>query len=171
MRQPVGRDRPAGAAEVEQGGTTMTAPSDVSRPPLPAGPSSSAGPARILRSRSNRVFAGICGGLAETYGSDPTAVRLLAVILAVFTGFVPVLVIYLIAAIVIPERGDDGVAVDASGARPVVTPGQAGLMVGSVLIGVGVLALLNELYGVDWSLLWPVGLLLLGGALIVAARR
>jgi hypothetical protein len=81
------------------------------------------------------------------------------------------LAIYLIAAIVIPERDDDTLAIDATGVRPVITPGQAGLMVGSVLIGVGVLALLNELYGVDWSLLWPVGLLLLGGALIVAARR
>jgi hypothetical protein len=93
----------------------------------------------------------------------------LTVILAVFTGFVPVLVIYLITAIVIPERGDDALPIDTTG--PAVTPGQAGLMVGSVLIGVGLLALVNELYGVDWALIWPVALLLLGGALIVAARR
>ncbi len=148
----------------------MTASPDIDKAALlPPGPSSAAGPTRLLRSRSNRVIAGVCGGLAVRYGSDPTAIRLLTVILAVFTGFVPVLVIYLIMAILIPERGDDALPVDATG--PVVTPGSAGLVVGAVLIGVGVLALVNELYGIDWSLVWPVALLLLGGTLILSARR
>jgi phage shock protein C len=150
----------------------MTASPDIDQPlALPQPPSAVAGRPRILRSRSNRVLAGVCGGLAETYGSDPTAVRLITVILAIFTGFVPMLAIYLIAAIVIPDRDGDTLAIDAPATWPGITPGQAGLMVGSVLIGVGVLALLNELYGVDWALIWPIALLLLGGALIVAARR
>jgi len=33
---------------------------------------------RLNRSRTNRVLAGVCGGIAEHYGSDPTAVRLAA---------------------------------------------------------------------------------------------
>lgn len=150
----------------------MTAPSDINQTPsLPSTPSAASGPRRILRSRTNRVLTGVCGGLAENYGADPTAVRLLAVILAVFTGIVPMLIVYLIAAVIIPERADGDMAAEGTGSRVTVTPRQGGMIVGIVLIGVGILALGNEWYGIDWSVLWPVALLVLGGALIVAARR
>ena len=41
-------------------------------------PGAASEPRRLFRSRTDRMFAGVCGGIAETYGSDPTAVRLLA---------------------------------------------------------------------------------------------
>jgi phage shock protein C len=126
---------------------------------------------RIFRSRTDRVFAGVCGGLAERYGADPTAVRLLAVILAVFTGIVPLLILYLIAAAITPERGEGEAPSVATAARPIVTPGRGGLIAGIVLMGVGILALANEWYGIDWSVLWPVAVIVVGGTLVVAARR
>lgn len=47
---------------------------------------------RLHRSRTNRALAGVCGGIAEYYGSDPTAVRLAALIIGLFTGALLVLV-------------------------------------------------------------------------------
>jgi phage shock protein C len=150
----------------------MTASPDINLPPpLPSTPPTSTRPTRILRSRTNRVFAGVCGGLAETYGSDPTAIRLLAAILAVITGIFPMLLIYIVAAIVIPERDEGAVPAYAPGTPRTVTPTQGGLIIGIILVGVGALAFVNEWYGFDWAMLWPVALLVLGVALIASARR
>ncbi|MDP3741231.1 MAG: PspC domain-containing protein [bacterium] len=59
---------------------------------------------KLHRSRKNRVFAGIIGGLAEYFGKDVVLLRLLAIILLVFTGFFPFGVIYILATFVIPEE-------------------------------------------------------------------
>lgn len=134
----------------------------------PESPSVTAVERRFLRSRTNRVLAGICGGIAEYYGSDVTAVRILAVVIAVLTGIVPMLIVYLVAAIVVPERLDDGTA-PATG---VGSPARgAGLIFGFLLIAVGVLALANEVLLVDWDVLWPVALVALGFVLLLSARR
>lgn len=58
---------------------------------------------RLYRSRSDRKIAGICGGLAEYFNIDPTLIRLIAVALLIFTGFLPMLLVYLISWIVIPK--------------------------------------------------------------------
>ncbi len=58
---------------------------------------------RLYRSRTDRKIAGICGGLAEYLNTDPTIVRLIAVILLIFTGLVPMLLAYFLAWIIIPE--------------------------------------------------------------------
>lgn len=36
---------------------------------------------KLYRSKKDRVFAGVCGGIGEYLGVDPTVIRLLAVIL------------------------------------------------------------------------------------------
>ena len=58
---------------------------------------------QLTRSTSNRMIAGVCAGLGEYLGIDPTLVRLL-VILAFFTGFGGIAIVYLIMAIVVPEQ-------------------------------------------------------------------
>jgi phage shock protein PspC (stress-responsive transcriptional regulator) len=57
----------------------------------------------LTRSTSNRMIAGVCAGLGEYLGIDPTIVRLLTV-LAFFTGFGGIAIVYLIMAIVVPEQ-------------------------------------------------------------------
>lgn len=57
----------------------------------------------LTRSTSNRMIAGVCAGLGEYLGIDPTIVRLLTV-LAFFTGFGGVVLVYLIMALVVPEQ-------------------------------------------------------------------
>ncbi|MCP4142178.1 MAG: PspC domain-containing protein [Chloroflexi bacterium] len=56
----------------------------------------------LRRSRRNRVFAGVCGGVAEFYGINPFWLRL-AFVIATLPGGVPGIAAYLIAAIVIPK--------------------------------------------------------------------
>jgi phage shock protein PspC (stress-responsive transcriptional regulator) len=58
---------------------------------------------QLTRSTSNRMIAGVCAGLGEYLGIDPTIIRLLA-ILAFFTGFGGIAIVYLIMAIVVPEQ-------------------------------------------------------------------
>jgi phage shock protein C len=58
---------------------------------------------KLTRSTSSRMIAGVCAGLGEYLGIDPTVVRLL-VILAFFTGFGGIALVYLIMALVVPEQ-------------------------------------------------------------------
>jgi phage shock protein C len=57
---------------------------------------------QLYRSRSNRMFGGVCGGLGEYLNVDPTIVRLLFVFGVIF-GFGSLLIVYLVMLIVIPE--------------------------------------------------------------------
>ncbi|HEY5822226.1 MAG TPA: PspC domain-containing protein [Propionibacteriaceae bacterium] len=59
-------------------------------------------PKKLERSRSNKMLGGVCGGFADYVNMDPTLVRVLTVILTLFTG-VPVLV-YLVALFIVPEE-------------------------------------------------------------------
>jgi phage shock protein C len=58
---------------------------------------------QLTRSTSNKIISGVCAGLGEYLGIDPTIVRLLT-ILAFFTGFGGIAIVYLIMAIVVPEQ-------------------------------------------------------------------
>lgn len=57
---------------------------------------------RLYRSQEDRMVAGICGGMGEVYGIDPTLIRLGLVFLGLATGLVPMVVAYIIGAIIIP---------------------------------------------------------------------
>ena len=59
---------------------------------------------RLYRSTENKMIAGVCGGLAEFFGLDPTLVRLVFVILALLGGHG--LLVYLILWIIVPHRAD-----------------------------------------------------------------
>ena len=55
----------------------------------------------LRRSKSNRIIAGVCGGLAEFFGISSFWFRL-ALVLALIPGGVPGILIYLILWIIIP---------------------------------------------------------------------
>ena len=50
-----------------------------------------------------KKLCGVCGGLADYFGIDPSIVRLIAVEIALFTAIVPSLIAYFIVALVIPQ--------------------------------------------------------------------
>ncbi|MDD2282479.1 MAG: PspC domain-containing protein [Eubacteriales bacterium] len=57
---------------------------------------------KLYRSRSDSMISGVCGGLAEYFGLDPTVVRLLYVLLSLFSACFPGLLFYIIAMLIIP---------------------------------------------------------------------
>lgn len=57
---------------------------------------------KLYKSEENRVICGVCGGLADFFGIDPTIVRLIWAVLTVFAG--ADLWLYIIAAIIIPRE-------------------------------------------------------------------
>lgn len=58
---------------------------------------------RLYRSRDNRMVGGVCGGLGEYFGIDPTVVRLIFV-LGSFLGMGSLVLVYLILMLVVPEE-------------------------------------------------------------------
>lgn len=60
-------------------------------------------PRKLYRSRNNRMIAGVCSGLAEFFGIDPTVVRLIFVA-GTLLGFGSFVLIYIVLFIVVPEQ-------------------------------------------------------------------
>jgi phage shock protein C len=57
---------------------------------------------KLTRSRDDKWIAGICGGIAEHTGIDPTLIRVILVI-ATILGAGSLIVIYLICWVIIPK--------------------------------------------------------------------
>lgn len=57
----------------------------------------------LVRSRSHRMIAGICGGIADWLGWDPTVVRVLYIAISVLSAAFPGLIAYVILWLVMPE--------------------------------------------------------------------
>ncbi len=59
---------------------------------------------QLYRSKKNRIFAGICGGIGEYLAVDPVVVRVVWLLVVIFTGFMPGLLAYILAIYIIPEE-------------------------------------------------------------------
>lgn len=59
---------------------------------------------RLYRSRSDRIIAGVCGGLASYLSIDSNLMRIIYVLLLIFTGVVPLVIIYLLCWILVPPQ-------------------------------------------------------------------
>ncbi|GHE27701.1 hypothetical protein GCM10017673_32420 [Streptosporangium violaceochromogenes] len=53
------------------------------------------------RSTSNKIIAGVCGGIAESLGWSPTVVRVLWLLLSLLPG--PMWVVYIVLWILLPK--------------------------------------------------------------------
>jgi phage shock protein PspC (stress-responsive transcriptional regulator) len=60
-------------------------------------------PRRLMRDPNRKLVGGVCSGLAKYLNMDVNLVRILAVVITLFTG-IPI-VLYLIALFVMPEEG------------------------------------------------------------------
>lgn len=56
----------------------------------------------LLRSKDDRMIAGVCGGLARWLGWDPTAVRILYMLCWIFPVAFSGTIVYIILALVMP---------------------------------------------------------------------
>lgn len=66
---------------------------------------------RLFRSRNDRMISGLCAGLGKYIGMDPTVVRLLFALSAVFLFPAPIIV-YLVMMFIIPEEPITGAGGD-----------------------------------------------------------
>jgi len=122
-------------------------------------------PKRLDRSRSDRMVAGVCGGLARYFGIHPAFYRVGFVVLTLLGG--AGVLIYAAAALVIPDEGrEDSVATDALRHRH-ERPWPA---IGLGLVGLALVVLVSR------ANFWPAAdvawvLVLVVGATILWAQR
>jgi phage shock protein C len=125
-------------------------------------------PERILRrSRSDRVIAGVSGGLGRYFGVDSTLVRLAFVLLVVAGG--GGILVYLVAWLLIPEEEEGEVV-----AGPPPGERQEGLwfFAGVALVALGLVLLIGQLVPRFAVYLGPILLIAVGvGILIHMTRR
>lgn len=128
---------------------------------------------RITRSRRDRVFAGVCGGLAEYVGLDPVLVRVLYVALTLLSWGMGI-VLYLLAWIIVPVESE---AVSQTAApRDEPARHDARRIAGIFLVIIALLALLSTSFGwfhvfTNLRLAGPVFLLAVGIALLIWRRE
>lgn len=150
---------------------------------------------RLERSTTNRVFTGVCGGVAEYLQIDPTLVRAFFVVATVLTAFTFVLV-YIVLVILMPLPGQRAVidewipgatsapppgpvdpnAPPPSQTQPILTgdPARARNVFGIVLIALGLIFLLGNAGAfrfVQWQIVWPLVLIAVGALLLVSRAR
>jgi phage shock protein PspC (stress-responsive transcriptional regulator) len=121
-------------------------------------------PRRLYKEPEEKKLTGVCGGLGDYLGVDPTIVRIAVVVLAVSTK-IGVLA-YIIAALVIPSRPPDVPRVRAP-ERVLPDAGNAALVLG--LVAVVAIGLIHEPFWFDGP---AIGLILLGiGAWLLFAHQ
>jgi phage shock protein PspC (stress-responsive transcriptional regulator) len=58
----------------------------------------------LQRSREHRILGGVCGGIAEWLGWNPTLVRVLFVLVSLLSAAFPGIIVYLVMWFLMPER-------------------------------------------------------------------
>lgn len=61
--------------------------------------------APLRRSRSNRMIAGVVGGLAKYFDLDPTLARALYVVGSIVSVAFPGILVYILLWVIVPEDG------------------------------------------------------------------
>lgn len=59
---------------------------------------------KLYRSDTNKAWLGVLGGLGEYFAVDATILRVLFILMVVFSGFFPGVVGYLLAAMIMPVK-------------------------------------------------------------------
>ena len=65
-------------------------------------PAGHAGHRRLTRSNRHKMIAGVCGGLAEYFGIDPTVVRVAYVLISIVSVAFPGILAYIVLMFVMP---------------------------------------------------------------------
>ena len=67
---------------------------------------------QLYRSRKNRVIAGVLGGFAEFFKVDPILIRIIYIVLMIITGFAPLIITYIVAWVIIPEKPSKNIEIE-----------------------------------------------------------
>ena len=119
----------------------------------------------VRRSRSERVIAGVCGGVGRYLGVDPVLLRIAFIILALANGLG--VIAYVVCWVAIPEERPDEPSVPAPQGRR-----ETGrLVLGGSLVVLGLVLLLDRLAPDLDELFWPVAVVAVGVAIILVGLR
>ncbi len=126
---------------------------------------------RLYRSRTNKVFAGVCGGFGEYFDVDPVMLRILFVLMVIFGG--TGILLYIAAIFIIPKRPIVETE-EPEESIPVENRSHAKNWFGYLLIAGGFLLLLANLdlfhffdfVGNTFEFIFPILLIVLGMAVI-----
>lgn len=142
----------------------------------------------LLRSKTDRVIAGVCGGLGQYFDVDPLIFRLIFILLTIFGG--SGILVYVILWIAVPEEGDR----QAQSKKPIeqkikmgankmakeikeqikdekTWKGNRGKLTGGlILLGLGLFFLIQNFFPLwDIARLWPVILIIIGLAILIGS--
>ena len=67
---------------------------------------------KLYRSLTQKMMAGVCGGLAEYFDIDVSIIRLIFIAIALASALIPMFIFYIIAWIVIPSQAASPPAAD-----------------------------------------------------------
>jgi phage shock protein PspC (stress-responsive transcriptional regulator) len=140
---------------------------------------------RLTRSQSDKVIAGVCGGLAVYLNVDSTLVRLALVLLVLASGIgVP---LYIVLAIIMPSEASDAASNASLGANATqfandveatlhkATGNTSGpVILAGILILAGLYLLINNMGWIghiSGEYFWPLALVALGIYLVVRRSR
>ncbi len=129
---------------------------------------------RLYRSSSNRMIAGVCGGLGKYFAVDATIVRLVFLLLLFLGG--GGFLLYLILWLIVPDEQQAGVtpqeAMQVNTQELAQSAARNGPVIFAViLIFLGLWLLLQNLLHIDLGQLWPVILIVVGLALLIPSFR
>ena len=155
---------------------------------------------RLYRSQQNRIVFGVCGGLGEYFNADPVIVRVIAVLIIIFSGIFLGLLAYLVMALIIPMQGTStsspvdsvrenaedirdrsasiGQEIRTTFERSSNRPNSRSqsttnilLLAGIVVIGIGAFLLFGFIWGWFWRIFWPVLLIAAGLIILIIVWR
>lgn len=132
---------------------------------------------RLYKSRTDRVIAGVCGGVGEYFEIDPVLIRIIWVVLSLLGG--SGIIAYLIGIIIIPEAPETVEAGrDVEQKKPSRATNQT--VWGIILITIGLVVLLSQFdifryfshrfWYISWGVIFPVFLIILGGIILFRRR-
>ena len=134
---------------------------------------------RLERSRTNRVIAGVCAGLADYFNIDIALMRVLFVVATICGSFG--FWMYVILWIVVPEEnilgpGNQQTYGDTIDITPKdhdgKTPAKGAMIASLILIFIGVVALVDNFTSWSWIWkLWPVPIIIIGVVILLNSLK
>jgi len=139
---------------------------------------------KLRRSSSDKMIAGVCGGLGEYFDVDPLIFRLIFAVMIIFGG--TGVLAYIILWILIPEDNEQrnikdlgenikkGANKMAQEIKDTDVHSNSRFVAGAIILTIGVIFLINNFFpffGLGVKKLWPLIIIVVGGSILLNPKR